>query len=294
MAWPGIRRIAFIQTNAEFLRKCPDQRAIATLYYLWARFENKFIYADLDDHTCRKAGVSQRQLRRYLSRLRNAAGMETLCKPIGKNGHFAMITGRFIKGRYRDVLNQEPTKARCTITIRPNMSVWEIQREIRKKVFQHKNAQIRKAKEGGIPNGTALKMASKQYPVHTGYSQSTVKPTEDRHHAPMPADATSAFLRCSERTFWRDVKMWEAEGSIVRVRRRVSISAPPPEWTSDPVGFREKFGAGVFVGPNGCWYMQMSNLYFDATNYSGPNSILRRDGKWFGAKTSEMLTGRRK
>lgn len=221
--------------------------------------------------------------------------MEVLCKPIGEKGHYALVTGRFMQNRYRDVINDQPTKARCTITIRPNMGVWDIQREIRKKVFQHYNAQIRSAKEKGVvPSGTELNLASKHYPIHKDYLTSTVKPTEDRHHAPMPATATSAYLNCSERTFWRDVHLWEEEGSLRRVRRRVRICSPPPEWVSDHTGFREKFGAGVFQGAGGEWYMQLSNLYFDSTDYSGPLSTFRKDRKCFGKSTSAMLTGKGK
>lgn len=245
---------------------------MAIMYYLWARFENKVVYKALDKDTCKKAGVSERTMRRYIKRLEKSSLCRRMrAKRQGSSMHYVLASKRSLIGSgYEEVSRTRTTKAQCTMIITPSMLPRDILRLIERKIFEHLNAQARFEKQRRHDAGTntgATKISTGEVRMYERHPSTHAVKAPSTYYVPMPSDAYAAKMGLSKRGFWRLVAHMDEHPDFHRVRRRVKLDN-----VIDPVAFRQRWGIAPFQDKGGWWWGQLPNSYACLFNYSKTRS----------------------
>lgn len=277
-----------------------DRKAIAIYLRLLTRFQSTFIHASLDSRTCRKAGMSSRQLRRYIGKLtayespnlpwlihrldtidwdKLVPGPKTPNNQLIANGirtGWELIPLPVLLKRLGDIHGSKGSGWKNTLWIDRTMNVVQIEREIRFKEKEnlHKQAlrerQRRHDRRTMVGNNReADSERLNQYQQHPELLR--LGPVAVNHQVAMPSKAYSGKLRCSRSTFFRDLKRNEEAGWEERTRRRIRLSSE--QVGMNPVAFHRKWGIMPF-NTGGLWWGQASNLYSMLRDYSGRSETL--------------------
>ena len=275
-----------------------EDRKILSIYIrLLLRFQSTFIHESLDARTCRKAGMSNRQLRKYLNKLllydsptlpRLLARLENTdwdkLKPTDKTPHNQLIASTIRVGyalrplpdllkAWGYTLGFKGSKWKNTLWVDKSMNTVQIEREIRFKEKENLHRQAirerhrRHDSQKAVGNNGEADSKRLQYPQHPELLR--LGPVAVNHQIAMPSKSYSDKLRCSRSTFFRDLKRNEQKGWEKRTVRRIRLS----DVGDNPMAFYRKWGIMPFnVG--GLWYGQASNLYTMMRSYSSPPTTL--------------------
>jgi DNA-binding transcriptional regulator YhcF (GntR family) len=273
VAFGGMRTTeVYLQSNEWFLGQHPRSDAVRIYHYLCARFQNKCIYAGLDERTCARAGVSKRTLQRWLRMLFRLQ----LCGRHKVMGHYVFMGMKVMEGRFPH-FSPNPTKAQkhqCRLRLTNQCTMAEVRQEIARALAEQELRQtafaVAKLNED---KPLTVDQAFSGRQIHHQVLACTRSLMESRRglgHTAVSVSAFAAAMRVSRSTASKRLRQMEKAGDMSILRRKRLVPDSYKEAHAEPREFQRTWGARYFRGRGGWCWINATSLFKATRDHRKP------------------------
>lgn len=270
------RAEVYLQSNEWFLGKHPSPEAVRVYTYLCARFQNKCIYAGLDERTCARAGVSKRTLQRWLRMLYRLS----LCGRHKVKNHYVLMGLKVMEGRFHH-FSPNPTKAQkhqCRLRLTNTCTMAEVRQEIARALAEQELRQtayaVAKLNEDRPLTADQAFSGRRVHHQVNACTRSLMESRRGLGHTAVGVGAFAAVMRVSRSTASKRLRQMEKSGDMSILRRKRLVPDTYVEGHRKPGEFQRTWGVRYFRGRGGWCWINATSLFKATRNHRKPRVIV--------------------
>jgi len=262
----------YLQSNEWFLGQHPRPEAVRVYTYLCARFQNKSIYAGLDERTCARAGVSKRTLQRWLRMLYRLQ----LCGKQRSTGNYILMGMKVMQGRFPHFSPnaRKAQKHQCRLRLSNQCTMAEVRQEIARALAEQELRQtayaVAKLNEDRPLTADQAFSGRRVHHQVNACTRSLMESRRGLGHTAVSVGAFAAAMRVSRSTASKRLRLMEKAGDMSILRRKRLVPDTYVEGHRKPEEFQRIWGVRYFRGRGGWCWINATSLFKATRDHRKP------------------------